>query len=101
MYMKTTLIVALNRSTNNASVIKALQGKQVIHIGCGASYSAAVTVTGELFTWGKGNYGRLGHGNTEDQNVPMLVTALKGERVVDVACGSGDAQTIAVTDAGQ
>lgn len=30
----------------------------------------------------------------------MLVTALKGLKVIDVACGSGDAQTLAVTENG-
>lgn len=39
-------------------------------------------------------------GSSEDQTTPMLVTALKGHKVVDVACGSGDAQTLAVTDNG-
>lgn len=31
----------------------------------------------------------------------MLVTALKGLKVMDVACGSGDAQTLAVTEHGK
>lgn len=31
----------------------------------------------------------------------MLVSALKGLKVVDVACGSGDAQTLAVTENGK
>lgn len=31
----------------------------------------------------------------------MLVTALKGLKVLDVACGSGDAQTLAVTENGE
>lgn len=31
----------------------------------------------------------------------MLVTVLKGLKVVDVACGSGDAQTLAVTENGK
>ncbi|XP_059922232.1 E3 ubiquitin-protein ligase HERC2 isoform X1 [Gadus macrocephalus] len=76
-------------------------GKQVVQIACGSTYSAAVTADGELFTWGRGNYGRLGHGSSEDQTTPMLVTALKGLKVLDVACGSGDAQTLAVTENGQ
>lgn len=38
-------------------------GKQVVHIACGSTYSAAITADGELYTWGRGNYGRLGHGN--------------------------------------
>ncbi|XP_062251671.1 LOW QUALITY PROTEIN: E3 ubiquitin-protein ligase HERC2 [Platichthys flesus] len=76
-------------------------GKHVVHIACGSTYSAAVTADGELYTWGRGNYGRLGHGSSEDQTTPMLVTALKGLKVMDVACGSGDAQTLAVTENGQ
>ncbi|RVE74076.1 hypothetical protein OJAV_G00037550 [Oryzias javanicus] len=76
-------------------------GKQVVEIACGSTYSAAITADGELYTWGRGNYGRLGHGSSEDVTTPMLVTALKGQKVVDVACGSGDAQTLAVTENGQ
>ncbi|XP_072258440.1 E3 ubiquitin-protein ligase HERC2 [Pyxicephalus adspersus] len=76
-------------------------GKQVVHIACGSTYSAAITADGELYTWGRGNYGRLGHGSSEDQTIPMLVTGLKGLKVVDVSCGSGDAQTLAVTENGQ
>ncbi|XP_017159836.1 E3 ubiquitin-protein ligase HERC2 isoform X1 [Poecilia reticulata] len=76
-------------------------GKHVVHIACGSTYSAAITADGELYTWGRGNYGRLGHGSSEDQTTPMLVTALKGHKVMDVACGSGDAQTLAVTENGQ
>ncbi|TKS74835.1 E3 ubiquitin-protein ligase HERC2 [Collichthys lucidus] len=76
-------------------------GKHVVHIACGSTYSAAITADGELYTWGRGNYGRLGHGSSEDQTTPMLVTALKGLKVVDVACGSGDAQTLSVTENGQ
>ena len=51
-----------------------------------------VNFSGELYSWGKGRYGRLGHGDSEDQTKPKLVEALLGYRVIDVACGSGDAQ---------
>lgn len=39
-------------------------------------------------------------GSSEDQTIPMLVTGLKGLKVIDVSCGSGDAQTLAVTENG-
>ncbi|KAL0618821.1 E3 ubiquitin-protein ligase HERC2 [Plecturocebus cupreus] len=85
-------------------VISAFSGKQagkhVVHIACGSTYSAAITAEGELYTWGRGNYGRLGHGSSEDEAIPMLVAGLKGLKVIDVACGSGDAQTLAVTENG-
>ncbi|XP_076028585.1 E3 ubiquitin-protein ligase HERC2 isoform X2 [Oratosquilla oratoria] len=89
-----------NCGRDDPTLVQGLQGKTVVHIACGSTYSAAITSQGELFTWGRGNYGRLGHGSSDDHNIPTLVTALKGERVVDVACGSGDAQTVAVTDSG-
>lgn len=41
-------------------------------------FSAAVTDQGQLYTWGRGNYGRLGHGSFDDHLSPTLVAALKG-----------------------
>lgn len=52
----------------------------MIGIACGSTYSAAITVEGELYTWGQGNYGRLGHGSSDDHSTPTLVSALKGMR---------------------
>nr|XP_054308273.1 E3 ubiquitin-protein ligase HERC2-like isoform X4 [Pongo pygmaeus] len=40
----------------------------------------------------------LFEGSSEDEAIPMLVAGLKGLKVIDVACGSGDAQTLAVTE---
>ena len=77
-----------------------LLGRRVVRLAAGNNYSAAVTADGELFTWGQGAYGRLGHGGLEDVQLPTVVSALAGQRVVDVACGSGDAQTLAVTAEG-
>ncbi|XP_039287848.1 E3 ubiquitin-protein ligase HERC2 [Nilaparvata lugens] len=79
-------------------VIEALQGEEIVEIACGGAHSAAITANGELYTWGKGRYGRLGHGDSEDQLKPKLVEALMSYQVWDVACGSGDAQTLCVTD---
>uniref|UniRef100_A0A182QWD0 HECT-type E3 ubiquitin transferase n=1 Tax=Anopheles farauti TaxID=69004 RepID=A0A182QWD0_9DIPT len=80
--------------------IMALADRQVVGVFCGSSYSAAITATGELYTWGRGTYGRLGHGNSEDKHLPTLVSALKSHRVVHVALGCGDAHSLCVTSAG-
>src|SRR5690349_6753066 len=40
-------------------------GKQVSSITCGQDFCAAVTSTGDLYTWGCATYGRLGHGNSK------------------------------------
>lgn len=47
---------------------------EVVDIAAGGAHSACITASGELFTWGKGRYGRLGHGDSEDQLKPKLVS---------------------------
>ncbi|XP_045760290.1 probable E3 ubiquitin-protein ligase HERC2 isoform X8 [Maniola jurtina] len=85
-------------SYDRPKLITALSGLEVVAIACGGAHSACLTARGRIYTWGKGRYGRLGHGDSEDQLVPKLVEALSSYRVIDVACGSGDAQTLCITD---
>ncbi|XP_074029211.1 E3 ubiquitin-protein ligase HERC2 [Leptinotarsa decemlineata] len=85
-------------SCETPKLVEAIQGYEIVDISCGGAHSAAITSTGHLYTWGKGRYGRLGHGDSEDQLKPKLVEALLGYKVIDVACGSGDAQTLCITD---
>lgn len=85
-------------SCERPRVIEVLRGKEVVDVACGGAHSACITASGELYTWGKGRYGRLGHGDSDDQLRPKKVEALFGWRVRCVACGSGDAQTLCVTE---
>lgn len=69
-------------------LVEALAGKQIQQVTCGSYHTAAVSFTGELFTWGGGMYGKLGHGDENGHAVPVQVTALSSVAVVQVACGS-------------
>lgn len=66
-------------------IIESLRGKDVVDVACGGAHSAAITASGELYTWGKGRYGRLGHGDSDDQLKPKLVEALVGNSLVTTA----------------
>lgn len=55
-------------------MIESLQGKHVKEIACGSGHSAAITTNGELYTWGQGDHGRLGHGDTSNQSKPKQVS---------------------------
>jgi len=88
-------------SCDKPKLVEALKSKRIKDIACGSSHSAAITSGGELYTWGLGEYGRLGHGDTVTQMRPKMVMELHGKRVIQVACGSKDAQTLALTEAGQ
>jgi len=57
-------------------VIESLRGVEVVDVAAGGAHSACITSSGELYTWGKGRYGRLGHGDSEDQLKPKLVGVL-------------------------
>lgn len=88
-----------NRQTcDKPRIIESLRGKEVTDIAAGGAHSAAISAQGELYTWGKGRYGRLGHGDSEDQTKPKIVEALRLTKVLDVACGSGDSQTLCITE---
>lgn len=47
-------------------------------------HSLALTESGEVFSWGDGDYGKLGHGNCYRQKRPKQIEALQGEEVTQV-----------------
>ncbi|XP_065013483.1 PH, RCC1 and FYVE domains-containing protein 1-like isoform X1 [Musa acuminata AAA Group] len=65
-----------------------LVGESVGEVACGSYHVAVLTTRGEVFTWGKGANGRLGHGDIEDRKTPNLVEALKDRAVKYIACGA-------------
>lgn len=78
----------------------ALADKFITKVFCGGKCSAAISISGELYTWGRGSFGSLGHGTSDDKLLPTQVQALAGHSVVDVALGSGDSHSLCVTDEG-
>ncbi|KMT19500.1 hypothetical protein BVRB_1g011230 [Beta vulgaris subsp. vulgaris] len=65
-----------------------LGNETVEEIACGAYHVAVLTSRNEVYTWGKGANGRLGHGDIEDRKTPTLVEALKDRHVKYITCGS-------------
>ncbi|KAL8197328.1 UNVERIFIED_CONTAM: hypothetical protein K2H54_020462 [Gekko kuhli] len=64
-------------------------GVDVRKVSCGSRHTAALTRTGELYTWGWGKYGQLGHRNTAASDRPKKVCSFEawGLGVADVVCG--------------
>lgn len=59
-------------------------------MSCGSRHTAAVTCAGDLYTWGWGDYGQLGHGAPQSSDQPLHVEYFtkEGLCVLDVVCGS-------------
>ena len=59
-------------------------------VSCGSRHSCSLTRRGDLYTWGWGAYGQLGHRDFANQSSPKLLSISKElERytVVDVVAG--------------
>ena len=66
--------------------VSALSNYQVIDIACGESHSLALTDKGEVYTWGGGQLGQLGHGDCLRQSLPLKVANLE-EKIVAISGG--------------
>eukprot|EP00112_Aurelia_sp_Birch-Aquarium-sp1_P023191 Seg681.3 transcript_id=Seg681.3/GoldUCD/mRNA.D3Y31 product="RCC1 and BTB domain-containing protein 1" protein_id=Seg681.3/GoldUCD/D3Y31 len=76
-------------STMEPRKVDILCQKVLVNVAYGSGpHVLAVTDLGELYSWGHGGYGQLGH-NEPDKSVPVQVKINLGERKIEqVACGS-------------
>lgn len=55
----------------------------------GADHVIVVTTESQVFTWGEGSKGQLGHGDTVSLTKPKAVEALTGKSITRACCGDG------------
>lgn len=60
----------------------------VIDIQCGKEHCLLLDETGNLYSFGKGSHGQLGHGKLDDEIEPKLVEALAGIKIKKIAAGN-------------
>lgn len=106
-------------------LVEKLQDLDILKVCCGSQFSVALTKDGQVYTWGKGDNQRLGHGTDEHVRYPKLLDCLQGgstahnvasssskkkktdlfvtfppgKKVVDIAVGS--THCLALTDEGE
>lgn len=78
----------MDRNELVPKIIDALQGVRIKAVGAGDSHVLAVADSGELYTWGVGFYGCLGHGDESSLTTPKLVEKLRGEKITAVTGGA-------------
>ncbi|KAG5393982.1 hypothetical protein IGI04_023945 [Brassica rapa subsp. trilocularis] len=80
--------------------LSALDDHQIVSVTCGADHTVAYSESRkEVYSWGWGDFGRLGHGNSSDLFTPLPIKALHGIRIQQIACG--DSHCLAVTMDGE
>lgn len=92
---------------SNDSVLNPSGGAtRIVKIDCGDNFSGALSQDGELWIWGRNDYGQLGQGveaclsSSASSSYPRLIRTLplEGHRIVDFECGRH--HLVALTSAG-
>eukprot|EP01102_Stenamoeba_stenopodia_P011123 TRINITY_DN3402_c0_g1_i3.p1 TRINITY_DN3402_c0_g1~~TRINITY_DN3402_c0_g1_i3.p1 ORF type:complete len:821 (+),score=124.66 TRINITY_DN3402_c0_g1_i3:579-3041(+) len=67
------------------ALIGSLENVPIVEIAGGESHFIGLTQAGKVYTWGNGENGRLGHGNTAPVRTPQLLVALAEENIVSIS----------------
>jgi|GEM_PF-57775 len=68
------------------------QDLNIVQVSGGSDFSIALDDNGELWAWGKNNYGQMGQGEefgTSDQLTPIKVYIPNNEKISSIATGTG------------
>ena len=71
---------------------------KIIQVSLGGSHSSALTASGRIFTWGEGDYGRLGNGASTDKYTPTEITnrfsLTEGDKIIQVSLGGSHSSAL-------
>eukprot|EP01026_Neomeris_dumetosa_P076364 TRINITY_DN8188_c0_g1_i10.p2 TRINITY_DN8188_c0_g1~~TRINITY_DN8188_c0_g1_i10.p2 ORF type:complete len:238 (+),score=32.05 TRINITY_DN8188_c0_g1_i10:40-753(+) len=82
------------------TIVEGLTHVQPKTIVCGAEFMAVLcSQEPQVYSWGWGDFGRLGHGSNEDSLVPRPLPFFTGIPIAQVCCG--DSHTVIVTESGE
>lgn len=70
-------------------MVAGLSGQHIVKVACGSgdAHTLCITSQGKLYSWGDGDYGKLGRGGSDGSKVPRLVEKLQDVEITDVYCG--------------
>uniref|UniRef100_A0A3B5A340 non-specific serine/threonine protein kinase n=1 Tax=Stegastes partitus TaxID=144197 RepID=A0A3B5A340_9TELE len=69
-------------------LLEFFEERHVHQVSCGDNHVVVLTQNGDIYSWGCGEYGRLGLECEDDFSSPMQVEIPKGATISSVSCGS-------------
>lgn len=81
--------------------VKALLGHRIVQVACGSrdAQTLALSDEGMVFSWGDGDFGKLGRGGSEGCDIPHNIERLNPLGVIQIECGAQF--SLALTKAGE
>lgn len=80
-------------------LIETLMSESCVAVSCGQYHSLTLTADNQVYSWGWGVHGQLGHGDPEDRLTPDRIVHLNGRSVTMVAAGY--CHSLVLTEAGE
>jgi len=81
------------------TLVPSVSGRRFVSVAtCRFGYCLALSAEGEVYSWGNGRYGGLGHGDEGDREVPTRIESLS--RIERIATG-GNAMSTAIDENGR
>uniref|UniRef100_A0A8C0K1F9 HECT and RLD domain containing E3 ubiquitin protein ligase 5 n=1 Tax=Canis lupus dingo TaxID=286419 RepID=A0A8C0K1F9_CANLU len=68
-------------------LVEHLSGVPLVQISAGKAHSMALSMSGNIYSWGRNDLGQLGLGHTNGEDFPSLIEALDNQKVEFLACG--------------
>lgn len=70
--------------------MKSLSGHRIVQVACGSrdAQTLALSDNGLVFSWGDGDFGKLGRGGSEGCNLPQNIERLNSLNVAQIECGA-------------
>ncbi|XP_015106001.2 E3 ISG15--protein ligase HERC5 isoform X2 [Vicugna pacos] len=74
-------------STPTPQIVEHLSGVPLVQISAGEAHSLALSMSGNVYSWGRNDFGQLGLGHTDNKDSPALIEALDNQTIEFLACG--------------
>ncbi|XP_032962493.1 E3 ISG15--protein ligase HERC5 isoform X1 [Rhinolophus ferrumequinum] len=78
-------------SIQTPQIVEHLSGVPLAQISAGKAHSMALSISGNIYSWGRNDFGQLGLGHTDNKDFPFLVEALDNQKVEFLTCGGSHA----------
>uniref|UniRef100_A0A8C8YIH1 HECT and RLD domain containing E3 ubiquitin protein ligase 5 n=1 Tax=Prolemur simus TaxID=1328070 RepID=A0A8C8YIH1_PROSS len=73
-------------STSIPQLVEHLAAVPLVQISAGGAHSMALSMSGNIYSWGRNEFGQLGLGHTKNKDSPSLIEALD-QKVEFLTCG--------------
>jgi alpha-tubulin suppressor-like RCC1 family protein len=87
--------VSNTEDQNYPQIVKGLADQRVTQVSCGWRHTVALTDRGNIYSWGRGTSGQLGHGDAVDRNEPKRIELLSVDGLASwqIECSQPDNAT--------